>query len=290
MGVSRMKIKVYILTYNNANDLNSGLAYFFNSDAANQTKHIIELNVINNHTNFQLQKEFAPYVKVYHNVLQPDWGTGHNSRNWNQALILGFKNLVTPDADVVITAHDDTWWGKDWLALIENALGMGYTYIACGLGDNIQLWTPEGLRTIGLWDERYCTLAFAEHDYFFRAALLNGPKTSINDKWHSRMADGKQILHYEWNPLSFRDEILQRPPVNVERQNQINYRRPTAYIGRELFIHKWGVPPEQNGIPEMIQAGIRRPKIPNYMYYPYFENAITTLDEQNYVATKPYVL
>jgi hypothetical protein len=285
-----MKIEIFILTYKNSYDLNGGLRYLFNSNAATQTRHEIKLNIINNHTEFSIDKEFESAIKIWHNPLQPNFGTGHNSRNWNQALILGFENLNNPKNDLVITAHDDTWWGKDWLNLTEEALNMGYTYISYGLGDNIQVWTPEAVKKIGLWDERYCTLAFAEHDYFFRAACYNDKKSSINDKWHARTDNGQQVKHYEWNPLPFRDDVLQRPPVNQERQNQINYRKPTAYLGRELFIQKWGVAPERTSIGEMLAAGIKTPLVSSYIYYPYFENAIETLVEQNYLGTSPYAI
>jgi hypothetical protein len=287
----KMKIKIFILTYRNPADLNGGLEYMFNSTAVSQTKHQIKLNVINNHTEFSISPDYAPYVTVYHNPLQPNFGTGHNSRNWNQALMLGFENLNNPKSDLVITAHDDTWWGKNWLELTEQALEMGYTYISYGLGDNIQVWTPQAVKRIGLWDERYCTLAFAEHDYFFKAACYNGDKSSINDKWHARTEpDGRQVKHYEWNPLPFRDDVLNRPPVNQERQNQINYRKPTAYLGRELFMQKWGVAPERTSIQEMLDKGIRMPNVSTYMYYPYFENAIETMAEQNYLGQTPYAI
>lgn len=282
-----MKIKVYILTYKNSHDLNSGLSYFFQSNAATQEKHSIELTVINNHSSFDMADDFKPYVSVLHNVLQADFSTGHNSRNWNQALVLGFQDLNNPACDVVITAHDDTWWEKDWLEKVEEAFGMGYTYIACGLGDNIQIWKPEGLKRIGLWDERFSVLCMAEHDYFYRAAWLNGEKSSVNDIWHGRQVSGKHFTHYAWNTLPFGTSIIQRPPVNSQRQTQMNDREGVRHLGREFFHHKWGVYAEQNGVTEMLEKKLE-PLVSTYMFYPYFEKNIETLSEQKYLWVPPY--
>lgn len=284
-----MKIKIYILTYRNAPDLNSGLEYLFNSDAPRDTKHTLELNVINNHTNFSIETKYSNFVNVIHNTLQPDFGTGHNSRNWNQALIHGFKSLTNPDCDLVITAHDDTWWGKNWLNLVINGLDQGFNYQAYGLGDNIQVWTPEAVKRIGLWDERFCILAHAEYDYFVRAALYNAPHSSVNDIWHGRQKDGQHFMHYAWNVLPCGDGVLQRPPQNAERHAQANQRISTMFMGREMFYHKWGVIPESTGITEIVDH-IKTPKVPSYMFYPYFERDVETLTDQNYMWTEPYDL
>jgi len=285
-----MKTKLYILTYKNAPDLNSGLEYLFNSDAGPLIGSNIEVFIINNHTQFGIDPKYVPYVKVLHNVLQPDFGTGHNSRNWNQALILGFKSLTNPDCDMVITAHDDTWYGKNWYALIQECLFNGYTYTAWGLGDNIQTWTPAAVKRIGLWDERFCVLAHAEYDYFFKAALYNGDKSTVNDIWHGRQINGKHFPHYAWNVMPFHNAVLQRPPQNPERHAQADGRISTMFMGREFFYHKWGVIPEIIGTTEMLAMGIKKPKVPTYMFYPYFEQDIETKEEQFYMWREPYNL
>lgn len=287
-----MKIRVYILTYKNPPDLNGGLEYFFNSNAVRQNKHEIEIFVVNNHSDFQMHSFFEKYVRVLHNPLQCDLGTGHNSRNWNQMLTIGFQNLKNPACDLVITAHDDTWWGLDWLNLIEDAiLNKGYTYIACGLGDNIQVWTPQAVRRIGLWDERFSVLAMAEHDYFYRAVWLNGDKSSINDEAHGHREGETHVTHYAWNLLPYRNEILQRPPVNQIRQEQMNQRDkgPTSvtHLGRDFFMHKWGVRPEKTSVNKMLEMKIE-PQVPTYMFYPWFERDIETLKEQKYLWNEPY--
>ena len=163
-----MKIKLYILTYNSEYHLNSGLETLFSTDLS---QHQIEIYVINNHTNYNLYKKFENKVITIHNILQPDFGTGHCSRNWNQAIIHGFHSLINPDCDLVICAQDDTEYLHNWLNLLVHAHTAGYEFIACGIGDNLCSYTPIGVKYIGLWDERYCALHYAEHDYFLRAAM-----------------------------------------------------------------------------------------------------------------------
>lgn len=290
MGIDgSMKIQIWILTWNNSSDLNEGLSYLFKSNAVSmQSDHDISINIINNHSNFKLDDVFVPYVKVWHNTLRPDFSTGHVARDWNHALVNGFQNLNSPACDLLITAHDDTWWGMDWLEIIEDGIvNRGYNFIAAGLGDNIMAFTPEAIKRIGLFDERFCLVGTYEHDYFFRAALYNSEKSSINDKWH--MIDGEPLSAYEWNPLPRRDEILQRPPVNAIRHGeQMRTRYTVQHMGREFFFHKWGVIQERSSIRTMLNKGITRPLIYSYMCYPYFEKDVETIREQKYLWRDPY--
>ena len=97
-----MKIKLFIVTYNNPEDLNLTLKSIFKS-IDNTNKHNIEINIINNHSNFNINKDYLGFIKILNNVLRPNFSTGHLSRNWNQALILGFENLISTKSDIVIT-------------------------------------------------------------------------------------------------------------------------------------------------------------------------------------------
>ena len=56
-----------------------------------------------------------------------------------------------------------------------------------GQGDALQVMTPESIRTIGLYDERFCNIGYQEGDYFQRARILNNEKSSINDFTHLRL-------------------------------------------------------------------------------------------------------
>ena len=66
-----------------------------------------EVNIINNHSEFELNAEFVDKVNVIHNNTRPDWDTGNLARNWNEALLHGFKDLKNPDAKIVVTMQND---------------------------------------------------------------------------------------------------------------------------------------------------------------------------------------
>ena len=102
-----MKIKQYIVTYNNPLQINSCLYSIFNNLSTVELDYL-DLYVINNHSNLQIQSEYLDKITILNNDLRPDFSTGHLSRNWNQAIINGFQNLNEPDCDIVITNQDDT--------------------------------------------------------------------------------------------------------------------------------------------------------------------------------------
>ena len=53
----KIKIKKFIVTYNNPKSLNNSLSSIFNS-LTNEELSLLEINIINNHTNFYLNEEF----------------------------------------------------------------------------------------------------------------------------------------------------------------------------------------------------------------------------------------
>jgi hypothetical protein len=63
-----------------------------------------------------------------------------------------------------------------------------------------------------------------------------------------------------------------REPSHMESMkfHNITYR---------LFKDKWGVEPEVWDVPSLLNI---KPQIPAYLYYPYFEKNIETLEQQNY--------
>ena len=50
-------------------------------------------------------------------------------------------------------------------------------------------------------------------------------------------------------------------------------------ITYKLFKAKWGVEPEVWDVPSLLTL---KPQISSYLYYPYFEKNIETLEQQNY--------
>jgi len=150
-----MKIKIFIVTYQGENHLRDNLRSLFSGH--NDEFNEIEVNIINNHSEFKIDKEFQGLVNVYHNTLRPDFSTGHLARNWNQAIINGFKSLVNPDCELLITSQDDVIWKSDWYSTLTEIM-QKYTFYTSGNGDAFCCYRAEAIRNIGLWDERFCTL------------------------------------------------------------------------------------------------------------------------------------
>lgn len=267
-----MKAKLYILTYNNEQHLNEGLRSLFAGDL---TQHELQVYIINNHTNFVLHDEFQDKVTVLHNVLQPDFGTGHTSRNWNQGLIHGFKDLDSPDCDLVILAQDDTYYHKNWLNLLNTIhFELGYHFFCVGAGDMLHSYTPTAVKKIGLWDERFSAICFMEHDYFIRAAMYLGDSASVNDTGH-------MVGLYSFNQLPFATQVAENPARN---QNKLDLGRARARFDnpfRELFKAKWGNYSEFTPTINFVN----RPQLPgviNYILYPYFEKGVEDLNGVGY--------
>lgn len=261
-----MKIKLYIVTYNNATDLNKNLETLFLSDLS---KYQHEIYVINNHSQITIESKFKEKIQVLHNVLRPDFSRGHLARNWNQALVNGFQNLNSPDCDILIHAQDDTLWKKDCFERLLHAHD-SYNFITDGHGDNICSYTTDAVKAIGLWDERYCTVCYQDADYFLRALIYNKEQSSINDFYHPR----------KLNLLE--ESLIVRPKTNDERAEARRISNKLNEVCRQLFIQKWGdeemrrwEDPEAVHLPS-------RPAIPSFITYPYFENDIPELHEKGY--------
>jgi hypothetical protein len=90
-----MKIKQYIVTYNNSLQINNCLDSIF-SKLSEEELSVLEIYIINNHSNLEINKEYLNNITILNNDLRPDFSTGHLSRNWNQAIINGFKSLKNP--------------------------------------------------------------------------------------------------------------------------------------------------------------------------------------------------
>ena len=59
-------------------------------------------------------------VGVIHNSVRADFSTGHLARDWNCAIINGFKSLTNPDCDILVTCQNDTLFNPTWIEqLIE---------------------------------------------------------------------------------------------------------------------------------------------------------------------------
>jgi len=267
-----MKVRMYIVTYNNEYHLNQGLESLF---AADLSLHELEVFIINNHSNFHLHDEFKDKVTVLHNVLRLDRSTGHTSRNWNQALMLGFEDLNNPACDIVICAQDDTFYHSNWLNLLMNRhLQLRLDFICIGVGDTLHSYTPTAVKKIGMWDERFSALCFMEHDYFIRAAMHLGNKASVTDAGHAKGL-------YSINPLPDAQQIIQQPQRNAEKLQLGQERGSMQNPFRELFKAKWGDYSEFTPSSQFINKP-HPPGIPGYITYPYFERDVEDLNGKGF--------
>lgn len=262
------KIKLYIVTYNSDEVLKQSLECIYNSDIIH---YDFQIFIINNYS--KLENFNGKNLTILDNILRPDFSCGHLSRNWNQAIINGFKNLNDPDCDLVILMQNDTFiLNRCFSHLIEYS--KLYDFIQLGAGDQLMCFNVNAIKRIGIFDERFCCITFQEADYFFSAISLHKNKTSINDavphrRIHNAINDVNKIFlkeDFHFNPYDY---------TSFEDRDKKTWRNHNL----NLFRKKWGFYPEEWDTGILARC---RPLIKKYMYYPFFEKDIQTLKEQNY--------
>lgn len=140
-----------------------------------------------------------------------------------------------------------------------------------GIGDCFHSYTPNAVKKIGLWDERFCNIGYQEADYFLRALIYHGSKSSINDLYHKR-------IH---NPLN--NNVVINTPSGFQRRESSHLESMKYHdISENLFKTKWNIASERWNVGEIIKT-INNSLIPNFIYYPYFEKDVENLKQHNYV-------
>lgn len=266
-----MKIKVYIVTWKDPVALNENLRSLFAGYLHLQEGIDIHVNVINNNSIFSLNPEFMEHVNVIHNRGTPDFATAMLARMWNIALIHGFVDLDKPDADIVVTAQDDTVWNLDWIPQLLK-VHKEYSFYADDAGDMVCSYTPEAVKAIGLWDERF-HYGFGEGDYFLRAIKWNAEYSSINDYAHGRV----------WNESL---HLAKRPEPDSNRYAEQSRSNNFRALSWAVWWHKW--PHELEGTwPEDIKHQVDNiVPVHHHIFYPYFEKGVSNLKEKGYIV--PY--
>lgn len=246
-----MRIKIYIVTYNDSKVINSNLESLFST---NFYDNDVNIYIINNYSILNIDERYLDKITILNNVLSHDNSRGHLSRNWNQSIVNGFGNVKTPNCDILVTCQDDTLWNNDWIIdLIE--IHKKYSFYSCLDGDGFCSYTIDAIRKIGLWDERFVGITFQEAEYFLRCLMYNREHSSINDSRHGRILNSEK-------------EIVKR---QFEMHRNHNGRDVEYERNLRLFTHKWGIHPEfwnLNSI-ELLPS-----KIENHILYPFFENDI----------------
>tara|TARA_R110002020_G_scaffold394715_1_gene604730 strand:+ start:24980 stop:25789 length:810 start_codon:yes stop_codon:yes gene_type:complete len=268
-----MKIKLYIVTYQGHKRINPTLNSLFNSDLV---KHDYEVNVINNHSDIRVEEQYLDKINILHNVLRPDWSSGHLSRNWNQALINGFKSLTDPDCDVVVSSQDDSLFRPDWTTKLQD-LHSRYTFVQNGHGDQFHSYLPEAVRHIGLWDERFCGISRQAADYFWRCVMYNREWSTIQDPIHARVL----------NPIFPNDIEKSRGWLVDPDVRQLDGVWDNASHGNDtlsvaLMEAKYPADPYP-WTPEKLNNPPQRTLIYNHVVYPYFEKDVYNLKEKAYL-------
>lgn len=262
-----------MVTYKGHKRLQPTLHSIFNSNDVDDVK--VEINIINNHTDIRLPEVYEDAVNVIHNNLRPDFSSGHLSRNWNQALINGFKSLTNPDCDYVVCTQDDSIFHTDWISrLIE--LHKKYNFVHNGHGDQFHSYTPEAIKLVGLWDERFCGLTRQAADYFYRQLIYNYDGCTINDPGHSRChntikKDTREASSY-----------LVDPDIRKIDQN-MGHTVEDDRISRALLVHKHGIDPYPWDERLFNTVKNYKPKSTNFIFYPYFEKDINNLGDKGYL-------
>jgi glycosyltransferase involved in cell wall biosynthesis len=266
-SVETMRIKLYIVTYKSPDTLKKCVDSILGSDFKHYSEILIhDITVINNHPYFQTCS-----TRELHNEFDPGFSKGRLAHSWNKALIDGFQDLSYPDADIVITCQDDTVFLPDAFSNLVK-LHERYGFITAGYGDAMCSYTPEAVKRIGLWDERFCGIGYQEADYFLRASLYYRDKSSINDGvMHGRLL----------NPVPV--EIVKEPV----RDEFVTQRRTSASEFHQLclsvFQAKWGAGMNPQGPVWPGGLSIPRPLIDSFIQYPDFEKKIETLYAQRFV-------
>ena len=260
-----MKIKVFVVTYKNESMLKENLDSLLRSDLVQQDYSI---TVVNNYTESFGLNEYcsSKNIAVLHNELRPDFSTGHLARSWNQCLLHGFKSLSSPDCDLLVLAQDDNLFLPNWSSyLIEKH--KQYDFVGLGCGDQCHSYTANHIRNVGMWDERFCNIGYQEYDYWIRSFMYNRDRSSINDRC-------ARIIH---NPVENQVVDQSTKLIGGHRLDD-RHLQSEKYHGysRAILNAKWGnveCLSTQNGFVEYF-SNMDCSRIPNFIYYPYFEKDI----------------
>ena len=261
------RASIWIVTYKNQEDLNANLDSLFQYWQPDLMD--IEVNIINNHTQFSLHNTQWDKVRVWHNRLRSDNSLGHLSRNWNQALIHGFGSLDSPRVDYVINSQDDVLWQPGWCEQMLEATRT-YSLVTQGVGDALVVYKIDAVRAIGLWDERFCPSFYHDGDYFLRALIYNREFSSINDPAHGRML----------NPIPYTFAAV--PAANAPRVDAKNLSYGKASIPFAVWRSKWPCAPIRWS-QELIDNPPTNTQCFNYVQYPHFETNLADLAARNYL-------
>ena len=283
---------MYVCTYKNNHALNN---WFLKSlSESNYPKDLVEVFIIDNaardilHT-CKIDEMYKGSCTLLNNII-PHFSTGHLARTWNYSIINGFEDLDKPQCDAVIAVQNDTILTPNWYESVVETLKT-YDFVQQGHGDQFLIFTPNAIKNIGLFDERFCGIGYQEADYFLRAVKFYPEKSSINDYAHGR-------FHNVTQPSPFLIEDTESGSSRQEPSHLISMSISHPF-SRNFFKHKWGeknlyflIDAIKNFNLEDFgwQAAVKEAQqlCANHFTYPYFENKLNpdTLRNQLYVTPR----
>jgi len=279
------KIKLYIATYKRNDVLAETLDCLFESDFTEVCDG--EVFVLSNHTSIEIQDRHKDKVKVIRNEGRPDWSNGNLSESWNQALVHGFKDLKKPDCDYVVTFQNDALVDKNWCSNVIK-FHEKFDYIKGQFGDNVMSFSPEHIKKVGLYDERFCSIQFKEADFDIRSMQRNKDRIYLNDIMHR--------IEYNNNP-SFEFDIVGHRNIKDNEdgdprrraddgEQSVIWETARAGIYRAYswnwFAHKWkgtwksspSIRPWCIGWTDDFKNNLPKGQVKEVVRYPYFEKDI----------------
>lgn len=255
-------IRIFIVTYK-CPFLNDNLKSLFESDADSNDYTV---DIIVNHPDYYIADEYRDRVTIHLQSLRSETSEGFLSRDWNQALVLGFGSLKNPRANQVILCQDDTIWNKDWKTCLDK-IHESYTFYACGEGDAFMSFISNAIRRVGLFDERFCGMGCHEADYFLRQFIHNKKYASINDFHHGRV----------WNPTM---DVVKRVVIDdVNEDYRSKKPRANLFYHKSLWQEKWSKVTEEkhwgDNFSKIQSIEDLSPDLPYVIFYPHFERDLS---------------
>lgn len=232
------KIKVYIATYKRNDILAETLDYLFDSDFLKVSNGSVF--ILSNHTSTEVHDRHKDKVSIIRNEGRPDWSNGNLSESWNHALVHGFKDLKNPDCDYVVTLQNDALVDKKWCSNLIK-FHERFDFIKGKFGDNVMSFTPQHIKKVGLWDERFCSIQFKEADYDIRSIQRNPKRTYLDDIMHRIEYNNSPSFDFDIKGDRNIDDNIKRKADDSEHQMIWNVSRGGIYkkYAWNWFAHKW---------------------------------------------------
>lgn len=253
-----MIIKHYIVTYKNEDLLKKSLDFINMQKIPNDVHY--EVNVINNY-GYLKPMPYNNFVGL-NNILRLDSSTGHLARNWNQAIMLGFENLIYPKSDIVILSQGDCFFQDGYLSKIIKA-HEEYDFVQQGRGDEYHSYTVEHIKKVGIWDERFCGIGYQEIDYFYRSRIFNPDKVYENQFVKNSSLD---IVD-----TSYLTGFIRKDEDHLKSFNLVHDYCLSFLLKKYGIKEKLKAGHDCYKLIDILNEKVNLPLIETYTTYPYFE-------------------